>query len=149
MSDRSLGRTLRNLCLALLNATLILAALCLWLGWRLADTVQNISTEVTRTVAAARPIQSDFQGLTKEVSALRTDIASLRNSSGEPSSFELQKYEKRLGEIDARLTSMGQKLETALRDPDALIETAVGAAADELTGFFVDMRSCRPESEGG
>ena len=32
MADRSLGRTLWNLFLALLNATLILVALCLWLA---------------------------------------------------------------------------------------------------------------------
>ena len=147
MSDRSLGRTLWNLFLALLNATLILLAICLWFGWRLADTVQNISTEITRTVAEAAPIRDDLQGLANEVSALRSDLSSLRDASDGFSSLTFAKYEQRLDDFGSRLSELGQRMESALSDPDALIETAISATADELTGFVVGMRHCRPEDD--
>ena len=147
MSDRSLGRTLWNLCLALLNATLILAALCLWLGWRMADTVQNISTEVTRTVIEARPIREDLKVLTDEVSNLRSDLASMRKGVDGYSSVVLARYEQRFGEFGDQLSDFGQRIDGALRDPDALIETAISATADELTGFVIDMRECRPAGD--
>ena len=145
MSDRSLGRTLWNLFLAFLNATLILLAVCLWFGWRLADTVQGISTEVTRAVAEATPIRDDLRGLTDEVSALRADLSSLRDSSDGFSSFTFARYEQKLDDFGGRLSELGQRMESALSDPDALIETAISATADELTGFVIEMRHCRPE----
>lgn len=147
MQDRSLGRTLWNLCLALLNATLILVALCLWLGWRLADTVQNISTQVTQTVVEARPIREDLSLLTDEVANLRSDLSKLGEGTGGYSSLALARYEQRLGEFGAQLSGFGQRIDTALSDPDALIETAISATADELTGFVTDMRMCRPVSD--
>ena len=146
MQYRSLGRTLWNLFLALLNATLILVALCLWLGWRLADTVQNISTEVTQTVVEARPIREDLSLLTEEVSNLRSDLSKLGESSSGYSSLSLARYEQKLGEFGDQLSGFGQRIDKALSDPDALIETAISAAAVELTGFVTDMRECRPES---
>ena len=52
--DRRLGRTLKNLGLALLNATLILMTLCLWLSLGLASTVKSITSDVTANLVSIR-----------------------------------------------------------------------------------------------
>ena len=57
MSDRSLWATLRTLALAFLNATLILAALVLWLGWRTADAVHEASDDVRLALAELIPLR--------------------------------------------------------------------------------------------
>ena len=147
MTDRSVGRTLWNLCLALLNATLILVAICRFLGWRLASTVEGISETFANTILQARPIRDDFQALQLEVSGLREDVADLKAAPGTPVTASLVGLNSKLSRIDENLSGISEKIAGAFDDPDALVETAIRTAAGELAGFVTGSRQCRPVEE--
>ncbi|MFT5438253.1 MAG: hypothetical protein ACI9MJ_000111 [Alphaproteobacteria bacterium] len=59
--NRRLGRTLRNLGLALLNATLILVALCLWLGWELASTMTSITSDFAANLVSIDQVRGEIR----------------------------------------------------------------------------------------
>lgn len=67
-------RVLRNLLLAMINATLILVALCLWLVWQLTSEVNSITDDVT-TLRPLQPLRDDVTALTGEIRGLRAEIA--------------------------------------------------------------------------
>lgn len=83
MQNRRLGRALRNLGLAHLNAALILVALCHWLGWQLASTVKSITSDFAANLVSIDPMRDEIRDLTGELAALRADIATARHATGE------------------------------------------------------------------
>jgi len=83
MQNRRLRRALRNLGLALLNATLALVALCLWLGWELASTVKSITSDFSANLVSIDPVRDEIRDQTGELAALRADIATARHATGE------------------------------------------------------------------
>jgi hypothetical protein len=60
---RTLGRTLWSLLLAVLNATLILLALCLWLAWHVLSEARAISGGLADGLAHMTPVTSELAGL--------------------------------------------------------------------------------------
>jgi len=61
---------------AMINATLMLLALCLFLGWKLVGSVQDVTGKVTEAVVQITPVQDRIQDLRLEVVGLRSDIVS-------------------------------------------------------------------------
>jgi predicted nucleic acid-binding Zn-ribbon protein len=95
----------------------------------------------------AQPIRQDLKAMTDELSNLREDLSKLRTGASGFSSAALARYEQRLGDFGERLSESEGRISAAVSDPDALIETAISATADELTGFVLDMRACRPTGD--
>lgn len=142
MSDRSLWATLRTLALAILNATLILAALVLWLGWRTADAVHEASDDVRLALAELTPLQAGLVEVKDEVAGLRADIAALRTASAGGNAALPEDLVLRLDRLDARLTAAAGRVETLMSEPEALIDRAIDATADEMKQAVADMRGC-------
>lgn len=66
MSDRTVARSLGNLVLALLNATLILTALCLWLAWSAFSAAERVSADLRAAAEVVLPLREEAQALTAE-----------------------------------------------------------------------------------
>ncbi|WP_157132152.1 hypothetical protein [Roseobacter sp. AzwK-3b] len=135
MADRSLGRSIRNLVLAFLNATLILTALCLWLVWGALSAAERVSEQIGEAARAVLPLRTDITTLSKEIAAARTDLATPSMARGiDTSTLEarIAGAEMQLAELTAAVTALGA-------DPDALIETAVTSAFDSLGKSVADM----------
>lgn len=150
----TIGRTLRNLILALLNATLILVALCLFLGWRLMATVDDVSDNVTASVETVTGLREDVQALTAEVASLRETVAAI-DVPRSPTSAAAQRIANRLDEFGTRLdaaraetAALRARIETVVNDPGILIDRAVDRAivtgATQATLAIARMRGCTP-----
>jgi len=137
--------TLKNLILALINATLILVALCLWLGVSLTNNLRSLTDVVDRGLEAVAPIRQDVATARTELAGLRQTVAELRANPGDLAGDELAQVVAVLEQIDGRLADMQAQV-TALADlPEEVLETAIGAVADELR----EMQPLTQGADGG
>ena len=60
MAERSFGRTIRSLLVAMLNATLILVALCLWLAWGAFSTLERVTGTVQEVTSSLHPLRDEL-----------------------------------------------------------------------------------------
>ena len=157
MSDTSSRflRVLRDLFLALLNATLILVALCLFLGLRLTAKVDAIAVHVAESVVRIEPLRDEMQLVAGEVAGLRADLAALRDDTGEMSSEAVDLLTARLDAFDARLDTVGERIEgvkTRLQaadlDPEAMLERAVATASAQAINSIGQLAGCEIPGSG-
>lgn len=131
MGKSSIGRTAANLALAVLNATLILAAICLWFAWGAFSAANDVADTLSEATARITPVRSDIQSLTSEIAELRSALSEIQTSAqNEPA--RLTAVTDEISALRAEIASVGTKLETIAADPDNLIDRAVKATFDEL-----------------
>ncbi|SDD77581.1 hypothetical protein [Ruegeria marina] len=132
-------KTLKDLVLALINATLILVALCLFLAWQLMSTVDDITDRLTESIRIFAPVRDEVAGLRAEISGLRADIAAI-GAQGVP----MTRVEARLDAMGARLDDMHARMDELATLPDRLIDTAIETAADKFARSLSAVRGCEP-----
>lgn len=140
-STRTFGRTLWSLLLAMLNATLILVALCLWLGWHVLSEARAITGRLTDGMALLTPVTDEIAGLRAEVSALRDDLARVQGQAAGPAA--LTAFGNRLATLDSRITKMGDRIDAMTADPGALIDQAVDRTARLIKSGIAACTSAR------
>lgn len=136
---RTLGRTLGQLVLALINATLILiivAALSLgYLVDALNDAAENGAARLSAAAVDAVGLDPDalrntISSLREEVAALRTDLTEDDGISDAPA---LQRIEDQLDEISARLGQLANPTITVAPETVEAIGTTLDAVLQTLT----------------
>lgn len=132
MTDPSLGRSVANFVLALLNATLILAALCLWLAWGAFSTAERVSEKLGAAAKTVAPLRADVSALAVEIAATRAELAAQRADDA---------LAARIAGLEAQLTELTAAVTSLDADPDALIERAVRSVFDGLGDTVVDILS--------
>jgi hypothetical protein len=113
--------------LALLNATLILLALCLWLAWHVLSEARAISGGLAEGLAQVNPVTSELAGLRAEVAGLRADLAGAQ-AQGEG----VAAFSERVAALDGRLSEAAAQIDAAIADPGPLIDRAVDRAALQI-----------------
>ncbi|MCX7288305.1 MAG: hypothetical protein NTW20_12335 [Rhodobacterales bacterium] len=129
-STRTPGSVIWSLLVAMLNATLILVALCLWLGWHVMSEARAITDRLADGMALLTPVTDELAGLRAEVAGLRGDLASLPGQAA--GSAALTAFGDRLAALDSRLTTTGDRIDAMTADPGALIDRAVDRAALQI-----------------
>lgn len=142
MSKRRLWSTLRNLALALLNATLILAALVLWLAWRTADTVHEVTEDIDIALVELEPLGDGLRNLTSEVAGLRADLAALKDAPAEGGEALGDDLAARIDALETRLDAATGRVDALLSEPEVLIDRAIDASAEEIKEAIADLRGC-------
>ncbi|NOD63006.1 MULTISPECIES: hypothetical protein [unclassified Ruegeria] len=144
-----MAKTLKDLLLALLNATLILVALCLFLGWQLASKVESITAEFSQTLQAVAPIRDEVSGTRSELAALRADLAdlSLENpGANSAAAQELRSALARLNSLEQKLQAAQERLSSLSDEPQVLIAQAIEKGADIVSQRVLDFKGCEPGS---
>jgi hypothetical protein len=126
-----MGKLIRELLKALLNATLLLLAVCLVFGWMLMGRVQDVTTRVSSAVAEITPVRDRVEALRAEIAGLRSDL----KEGSLPPAPQLDGIELKLNRIEAELAQL-----RAL--PATLVQQAAESAAAELTGQIVRLTRC-------
>ncbi|MEM0946822.1 MAG: hypothetical protein AAGK37_05420 [Pseudomonadota bacterium] len=142
MADRSLGRTLWNLFLALFNATLILLALCLFLGWKVAEATNGIAAEVANRLAEFSPVRDELRSLADDIEGLRDTLATAQDSAD---ARRTAAYAEMRGEVEAlasRVDAVVEKAETLVEAPEDLIDHAVAAVGSEARETVATLGVC-------
>lgn len=139
-----LARTLWNLFLACLNATLILVALCLWLGWNLVSGVRDITHGFAEDLVSLEPMQAELRQLSDEVGGLRSDLADVRSDIAEGNLPALAGLNERSAALETRLAEINERLSVVAEDPGILLDRAIETAAEEFGAAARSMRGCVP-----
>ena len=122
---RTLPQTLGQLALALLNATLILLALCLWLGWGAASAVRDVSGDMAMRKEVLTGLRDDLQGLKAEVAALRSDLAQGKTPDG-----------PRIDALDTRLATISENLARTAEAANRMADASAQAVGNEIRAFL-------------
>ncbi|MBO9444733.1 hypothetical protein [Ruegeria sp. R14_0] len=144
-----MAKTLKDLLLALLNATLILVALCLFLGWKLATTVDDITGKFAEKVQIVAPLKEEVQGVRGELTALRSDLSSIQLAGAVADSVTAQKLSEvldKLDDLEGNLRGAQSKMAELTESPDQLINTAIENSADIVADRIIAIRGCEPAS---
>ncbi len=144
-----MAKTLKDLLLALLNATLILLALCLFLGWKLAQSVENIRAGFAENLQVVAPLKDQAQGIRGELAALRSDLDAIRSQGGVADSATAQKLNatlQRLDGLEDRMATAQERLAGLAEKPEDLIDFAITTTADTVTDRVLMVRGCEPAS---
>jgi hypothetical protein len=154
-ASHRLARTLGQLALALLNATLILVVLALFLAWRLSGTVERV-TEAAAGAAAQQlaelaPVGDELSGLREQVAGLRLELAAMQADGEAGARAAADAVATRLDEIETRLEDtrarIGPAIEALSADPGILVDRAVEAGVAEAGRWLVTLRGCTPPPE--
>ncbi len=142
-----MAKTLKDLFLALLNATLILLALCLFLGWKLAQSIDNIRDGFAENLQVVAPLREQAQGIRGELAALRSDLAAIRAQGDTLDSDALQQLNatlQKLNKLEAGLEGAQARLAGLVDNPEDLIDHAITTSVDKVTDSLLSIRGCVP-----
>ncbi len=137
-------KALKDLALALVNATLILIALCLFLAWKLADTVDHATSNFAQNLISVAPLREDIQGATTELAALRADLAKVSAQSGDMQSASLKRIQTGVDHIKEDLDNARQSIADLSQAPARLVDHAIETATGQLAQGINDVRGCVP-----
>ncbi|WP_319544801.1 hypothetical protein [Ruegeria conchae] len=141
-----MAKTLKDLLLAFLNATLILLALCLFLGWKLLQSADQIRTGFAENLQAVAPLREQAQGIRVELTELRSDLASFgqRAQLDETMRQQLSAALQRLNSLEGKLENTQSRLANLVERPEDLINYAITTSADNITNRILIIKGCEP-----
>jgi len=134
-------KTLKDLVLALLNATLILVALCLVLALMVLGRMNDFGTALAGQMTQARPLVAELSATRDELAGLRQDVAALREDADGSVRNEL---DDRLARLDARLNMVAGRMDGMALDPAQIRQQAVEATAQAVGLAISRIQGCAP-----
>lgn len=139
-----MAKTLKDLALALLNATLILLALCLFLAWKTASTVDGLTATFSENLIKITPLRDEVAGLREDLSGIRSDLATLKSQSGAYSSATLTALQQKMQTLEANVQGVQSRVRQLVDTPELLIDHSINTAADALTRSVSEIKGCMP-----
>ena len=133
-------KILKDLFLAMINATLLLVALCLFLLWQLSGTAQQIASDFAGNLKGLQPIATEINGLRGELDSLRADLVNA------PRTLQTE-LSTRLDNVDARLAGLDTRLQTIAQTPDRLMTVAIDQSSTRIMNGIYRLRGCTAPSE--
>lgn len=139
-----MAKTLKDLALALLNATLILVALCLFLAWKTATTVDGLTATFSQNLIKITPLRDEVAGLRSDLSDIRADLAALKSQSGDFSTATLTALQTKVQTLEGNVQGVQSRVRQLVDTPEQLIDHSIDTAADALTRSISDLKGCAP-----
>lgn len=137
-------KVLKDLFVAMLNATLILVAVCLILLVMLFTKVNSLTTQFAQNLQIVAPLQESIEETRAEVAGLRSDITALKNSSQDVSSLAMAQLQTRLESVDDRISKMDTSMTKLTQAPTLLVDHAIEQASDKFVDSVAQIRACTP-----
>lgn len=126
--------TLKDLLLSIINATLILVAVCLFLGVKITSNVVEITETIEAKIATIAPVGKRIEGLKQDIETLRGSVQQLRAQPVATLSGEkLDEIIILLEQLDSRAANAEQALASLSEMPQEVAVAAVDAAFDQLS----------------
>ena len=142
-----MGKALWNLFVALINATLILVAICLFLGWKVLGKVDDLSNGFTQTIAAAAPVSGQLQSLRGDIADIREDLRAARTDAANGNTAALDAVLTRIISLETRAETVIEQAETLSADPSVVIDQAIETTLGTMTGNIQTLIGCVPDPE--
>lgn len=140
-------KTIKDLLVAMINATLILVALCLFLLWQVSQSTERIASSFAGNLQVLEPVATNLDGLRREVGALRGDLAALTDGSTEFNTQAALALQSRANQLQQEMQVIGAGLRSIADTPDRLMVTAITTATDQASAGVANVLNCqRPET---
>ena len=139
-------KIIKDLALAMINATLILILLGLFLVWRINVTANTLTESFAQNIQVLKPVQDDVKDMTAELAALRADIKAIRLQSGTFSSAVAMRVDSKLNDLETRMASVSVSMTPLLENPSDLIEQGIETAVQQVASAVAGLRGCVPQS---
>ncbi len=139
-----LKKTLQNLFLACLNATLILVFLCLLTAYFAFKKVEGISIAFAQNLVSISPLVDEVSAFNTTMIDLKEEVELLRQSPGANRGASSYQLEARLDKIQASIDDFNESVRKISNAPTKLIDHAIDKAALELKTGINEIRSCSP-----
>lgn len=137
-------RTFGQLLLALLNATLLLVALCLFLGLSLTNRIDDLTATFAQNLIEVEPLRDELAQTREQIAGLRSDLAAVIEQQDTLSAAASARLQGQMTELNARLDAMAAPFENLSGAPERLIDQAVQSIADEAAMTYARIRGCTP-----
>lgn len=154
--SQRLTRALGQLALALLNATLILVVVALFLVWRVAATVESATVAVTETaseqLARVTPVKDELSGLRSELAELRTSVAQLRSDTTIDQAAvtsALRRIDGTRDRIDDAAAKIAPVVDAVASDPGRVVDRAVATGVAQAGAWLAHLRGCTAPPPSG
>lgn len=134
--------TLKNLALALLNATLILVALCLFLAYKVSQSANEVVASFAESLVTVEPLKEEVAATRAEIVGLRADLAELRAQPGIAGTDTAARIDARMTAIQTRLDGMRDRMQALAQTPYDLADHAIEKAGAELSTRAMEIRGC-------
>ncbi len=135
-------KTLKDLAIAMINATLILLVLCLFLAWKVTNKADALSSQFARNLITVQPLRDDIQAVTNELAALRGDLARIAEQTEGVRPANLARIETRVQKMETQVNGALGAVSDLSQAPARLMDHAIDTAADRLTQGIHDIRNC-------
>lgn len=137
-------KILKDLFLAMLNATLLLIAVCLFLLWQLSKTTEDVAAAFAENLHVLEPVAEEIGGLRGDLAALRTELGTLGDTTGEAAGAKTARIEARLDAFATRLDQVQTRIDNVAAEPERLMSIAVEAASKKAGQTLLGLRGCKP-----
>jgi vacuolar-type H+-ATPase subunit I/STV1 len=130
-----LGRVLKDLAFACLNATLLLILMGLLIYFLAARKLEHVADSFARSVAVVTPLREDMAEIRRSLDALHEAMAD-RGNGAIP--------QPQIDALAARIETLHSTLEGLAETPARLLDRAIETGAREATATLMALRSCSP-----
>ncbi len=137
-------KTLKDLTLALFNATLILLALCLFLAWNVFTTVDGLTATFSESLIKVTLLRDEVVGLRSDLSDIRADLSALTEQSGPYATATLNGVQQKVQTLETKIQGVQTRVGQLIDTPELLIDHTIETAADALTRSVSDLTGCVP-----
>jgi predicted PurR-regulated permease PerM len=114
---------------AFLNASLLLFALCLFLGWKMVSAASTVSDQLGQVSDNFTPVHVEIQAVTEELTALTKALEGHESPDSTELRFRLARLEQQIGDLRQETLALKQL-------PAQIMTTAAEAVATKLTDGF-------------
>jgi hypothetical protein len=125
-------KLIRNLLVAMINATFLLGAMCLFLAVTLTGNLLALDAMVQSTLSSVAPIRRDLTDTKDALTQLNHDMRQLYLSPNVVNQDALVAIEDQLKHLNARLTTIEKEAAEIATLPDRAMDVAIDALADHL-----------------
>lgn len=135
-------KTLKDLLVAMINATLILVAICLFFLWRLSESAERVVASFAQNLQIVAPLENSVDRLRNEVAGLRSDLASISLDSSALTAQATANMQRRADAVQTELEGINSSLARLADTPETLMQTALDDVATRVSGRIGAVASC-------
>ena len=139
-----MAKTLKDLVLALLNATLILLALCLFLAWMVFDRANQVADTFADAVQVVTPLRTQTQEIVAQLEGLRGDLDALDKDTSVENVRQLAEIRSELATLNTQLNEVHKRIDDLSDKPSQLLDQTITATADAVAVRLTALRGCVP-----
>ncbi|GJL81024.1 MAG: hypothetical protein DHS20C01_06580 [marine bacterium B5-7] len=141
-TKKSFGKVIRDLILALLNATIVLVIIAVVLGLILMSKVESVTAGINERLAAIAPLKTRIENTTNEMRELKDEIALLRDNGDVIDAAVLGVIDNRMQIVVTNVADIKEQMAGLSIEPDQLVDHAIEKSTTEIGRVISGMRHC-------